>query len=224
MSTRYPLGKLSVFAIALIAAFAALPAGAFDGGHGGAGSLAGAFHGGARAGYGLRAGYGYRGGWRGYGYYGGWGWGWGGLGYGLFFATLPFYYSTLWWGGVPYYYAAGDYYIWNGAVGQYETVRPPPGLENQAGAQQPGVATNLFVYPKSGQSTEQQARDRYECHRWASDQTGFDPTQSGSVAAADSSKPGPATPAPVTPVSPAKRQDYVRAETACLEGRGYSVR
>ena len=221
MNTRSSLRGLGVFAIVLMAAFAAFPAGARDGGHGGGGSHAGAFRGGGRAGYGLRGGYGYRGGWRGYGYYGGWGWG--GLGYGLFFGALPFYYSTLWWDGVPYYYAHGDYYMWNGAVGEYETVPPPPELESQAAAQQPSV-TNLFAYPKNGQSTEQQARDRYECHHWATDQTGFDPTQPGGVAAADSTKPGAATPALTTAASPAKRQDYARAQTACLEGRGYSVR
>ncbi|MGA2861871.1 MAG: hypothetical protein ABSF31_08940 [Steroidobacteraceae bacterium] len=230
MNTRSSLSGLRIFAIVILAAFATFAASAADGGHGGGGSHAAASGGGGRAGYGFRGGYGYRGGWRGYGYYGGWGrwggwggWGWGGLGYGLFFGALPFYYSTLWWDGVPYYYAAGDYYMWNGAVGEYETVRPPPGLESQVAAQDSSV-TNLFAYPKNGQSAEQQARDRYECHRWAIDQTGFDPTQPGGVAAADSTKPGAATPAATTAEWPAKRQEYVRAQTACLEGRGYSVR
>ena len=227
MNTRSSLSGLRIFAIVMIAAFATFAASAADGGHGGGGSHAAASGGGGRAGYGFRGGYGYRGGWRGYGYYGGWGrwggWGWGGLGYGLFFGALPFYYSTLWWDGVPYYYAAGDYYMWNGAVGEYETVRPPPGLESQVAAQEPSV-TNIFAYPKNGQSAEQQARDRYECHRWAIDQTGFDPTQPGGVAAADSTKPGAATAAATTAEWPAKRQEYVRAQTACLEGRGYSVR
>jgi hypothetical protein len=218
MKTRSSLSGMGMFAIVLIAAFAVFPASARAGGYGGGGSHAGAFRGGGQAGFGYRGGYGYRGGWRGYG-----GWGWGGLGYGLFFGALPFYYSTLWWGGFPYYYAAGDYYRWNGAVREYETVPAPLGLESQADAQQPSV-TNLFAYPKSGQNAEQQASDRYECHRWARDQTGFDPTQPGGVAAADSTKPGAATPAPTTTASPAKRQDYVRAQTACLEGRGYSVR
>jgi hypothetical protein len=193
---------------------------------------AGAFRGGY-GGYGYRGyGYGYRGygyGYRGYGYYGGWGWG--GLGYGLFFASLPLYYSTFWWGGVPYYYSAGDYYLWNGAAGRYVTVPPPPGMEGQAGGQQPGGpggqapgATELFAYPKNNQSAEQQASDRYECHRWAKDQTGFDPTQPGSVAAPDAAKPGVSTAAQPRPASPGQRQDYLRAQTACLEGRGYSVR
>jgi hypothetical protein len=39
-------------------------------------------------------------------------------------------------------------------------------------------AQDLFIYPSKGQSQEQQDRDRYECHSWASQQTGFDPTRS----------------------------------------------
>jgi hypothetical protein len=57
---------------------------------------------------------------------------------------------------------------------------------------------------------EQQSNDKYECHRWASSQTGFDPTQSA----------GGISPDQVA----AKRVDYQRAMRACLEGRGYSVR
>jgi hypothetical protein len=40
-----------------------------------------------------------------------------------------------------------------------------------------GVATaqSLYVYPQKGQSADQQARDRGECHGWAVQQTGFDP-------------------------------------------------
>jgi hypothetical protein len=33
-----------------------------------------------------------------------------------------------------------------------------------------------MVYPAKGQSAEQQKRDRADCHVWAVDQTGFDPT------------------------------------------------
>jgi hypothetical protein len=32
-----------------------------------------------------------------------------------------------------------------------------------------------FVYPARGQSPSRQARDQYECHSWAVQQTGFDP-------------------------------------------------
>jgi len=174
------------------------------GGHVGAVGRGG--YGGYHGGYGYyRGGYGW-GGWR-----GGWGygpWGWGGLGLGLYFATLPLYYSTYWWDGVPYYYADNTYYRWNGPVGQYETVSPPPELLNQSGAPAGAAAggSELIAYPKNGQSQEQQGKDKFECHRWASTQTGFDPTQVTG-----------ATP-------PGKRSDYYRAQAACLEGRGYSVK
>jgi len=37
--------------------------------------------------------------------------------------------------------------------------------------------TQVFFYPNSGQSPEQQNRDRYECYLWAVKKTGFDPSQ-----------------------------------------------
>ncbi len=36
---------------------------------------------------------------------------------------------------------------------------------------------NVIAYPAQGQSADQQSRDRYECHLWAIQQSGFDPTQ-----------------------------------------------
>ena len=41
------------------------------------------------------------------------------------------------------------------------------------------VVDGLQVSANNGQTQAQQAQDRYECHSWASGQTGFDPTQSG---------------------------------------------
>jgi hypothetical protein len=35
--------------------------------------------------------------------------------------------------------------------------------------------TQLYFYPKEGQTNEQQSRDHYECYNWAVKQTGFDP-------------------------------------------------
>ncbi len=32
-----------------------------------------------------------------------------------------------------------------------------------------------FVYPSKGQSPEQQSKDKWECHQWATKQTGIDP-------------------------------------------------
>jgi uncharacterized protein YcfJ len=40
----------------------------------------------------------------------------------------------------------------------------------------PAGAQELMVYPAKGQSAEQQKKDKAECHVWAVDQTGFDPT------------------------------------------------
>jgi len=51
-------------------------------------------------------------------------------------------------------------------------------------------AQQLFIYPQRGQSPEQQQRDRFECHQWAVQQTGFDPMMGA--------PPPPPTPAPTT--------------------------
>ena len=37
----------------------------------------------------------------------------------------------------------------------------------------------IFVYPNNGQTPEQTDRDRYECHVWAVQQTGVDPSRPG---------------------------------------------
>jgi hypothetical protein len=41
----------------------------------------------------------------------------------------------------------------------------------------PPPPPKLFVYPANGQSTDQLDRDRYECHTWAVQQTGVDPSR-----------------------------------------------
>jgi hypothetical protein len=40
----------------------------------------------------------------------------------------------------------------------------------------------VFVYPANGQSAEQTDRDRYECHVWAVQQTGVDPSRADASA------------------------------------------
>ncbi len=35
----------------------------------------------------------------------------------------------------------------------------------------------MLVYPAKGQSAEQQQKDEFECHQWAVQQTGYDPTR-----------------------------------------------
>lgn len=54
----------------------------------------------------------------------------------------------------------------------------------------PALAQQIFVYPQRGQSPEQQQRDRFECHQWAVQQSGFDPASPRMAQAA----PPPAPP------------------------------
>jgi hypothetical protein len=56
------------------------------------------------------------------------------------------------------------------------------------------TAQDLYIYPQKGQSADQQGRDRYECHTWAVQQTGFDPTRAQSGAATSTSMPPPPQP------------------------------
>ena len=141
---------------------------------------------------------------------------------GIVVPVLPPFYSTVYVGTVPYYYANDVYYV-QGQQG-YTVVAPPPAnvvvqqapppavvVQPQPPTPPPGnvaqaTPDQLFIYPRQGQSEQQQATDRYDCHRWAVSQTGYDPTLApGSV--------------------PAQRQaEYQRAMAACLDGRGYTVK
>jgi opacity protein-like surface antigen len=72
-----------------------------------------------------------------------------------------------------------------------------------------GAPAGILIYPKNGQSPDQQSADRYACHSWAVGQTGFDPSEpNNSASPSDLAK---------------RRSDYRRAMSACLEARGYSV-
>lgn len=124
--------------------------------------------------------------------------------FGLFVPFLPPYYATVWVGGVPYYYANEVYYAHRG--NGYVVVEPPQSDVSET----PPPAEQMFVYPRLGQSEKQQADDRYDCHRWAVSQTGFDPIQ----------QPGGTPEAQRAE----KRADYQRAMSACLDGRGYTVK
>jgi hypothetical protein len=53
---------------------------------------------------------------------------------------------------------------------------PPP--RRSVVAAEP-VPPRIVVYPANGQSPEQLERDRYDCHIWAVQQTGFDPSRPG---------------------------------------------
>lgn len=60
----------------------------------------------------------------------------------------------------------------------------------------PAVAQQIFIYPTEGQSPDQQNRDRYECHTWAVQQTGFDPMNVQAAQAPAAAAPPPAQEAP----------------------------
>lgn len=131
---------------------------------------------------------------------------------------------------------------------------------------QNATSAELMVYPAQGQSPDQQSKDRYECHMWAVQQSGYDPSTAqpssagnqGGVAreglrggargaaagaaigaiAGDAGK-GAAIGATAgafkrgfsqhdsnrnSPAAPDQGLiDYQRAQSACLQGRGYSV-
>lgn len=48
----------------------------------------------------------------------------------------------------------------------------------------------LMIYPMKGQSNEQLSKDRYECHLWAVQQSGFDPTVAQTTQQAPQSQQG----------------------------------
>jgi hypothetical protein len=123
--------------------------------------------------------------------------------YGLFVNYLPGYYSSFWFGSTRYFYADDTYYTYEPARRGYVVTHSPYG-DDQEDEVSSDLDEDVFVYPAKGQSEQQQADDRYECHRWAADQTHYDPVDSDYDAD--------------------QRADYLRAMTACLTGRGYSVK
>jgi hypothetical protein len=150
-------------------------------------------------------------------------------GFAWFLPLLPFGYATYWWGGLPYYYYNSLYYTWNPGYSGYVVTDPPPaaGTDSGEGAvdasqysnpdasqsggpqapragAQNGGSGEVYVYPRNNQNDQQTSNDRYECHSWAVNQTGFDPTR----AAQQSGAP----------------EDYRRAMIACLDARGYTAR
>ncbi|MGA2843122.1 MAG: glycine zipper family protein [Steroidobacteraceae bacterium] len=60
-------------------------------------------------------------------------------------------------------------------LGLSACVTPPPRVV--AVPSPPPRPQTVFVYPNNGQSAEQTDRDRYECHLWAVQQTGVDPSR-----------------------------------------------
>lgn len=144
--------------------------------------------------------------------------------FGAVVRVLPYYHTRIWFYGVPfpYYYASNVYYV-QSSYG-YTVAEPPAqqiiqeepvtGPDSGSSITEEPVnggklgqtnADPLYVYPNQGQSQQQLDNDRLECRGWATGQTGYDPASSAS----------PSGDASV---------NYQRALSACLEGRGYTVR
>lgn len=108
--------------------------------------------------------------------------------------------------GYPFGY--GPYYSpWYGpnfGVGVRLGSRYPSRRARTEPAAQEQHALKLYVYPAAGQSEVQTADDRYQCHVWAADRSGHDPTR-GAGSRDDA-------------------ENYTRAFTACMEGRNYVVK
>jgi len=118
---------------------------------------------------------------------------------------LPYGYASFGLGSRRYYHVNSTYYIYDDRDRDYIVVEKPAGAEPALiRSTEVASAAELYVYPKDGQTEEQRDQDRYECHRWAKSQTNYDPS--------------------LPDQSDLLAPDYRRAISACLEGRGYTVK
>ncbi len=113
-------------------------------------------------------------------------------------STLPRGYLSFGIGLNRYFYLGGTYY--RQIPSGYEVIEKPAEAEKVLATT---GSDRLVIYPAGGQPPEQVKRDRYECHVWSAQETGYDP----SSADAD----------------PAYRSDYNRGLGACLTARSYVV-
>ena len=101
-------------------------------------------------------------------------------------------------GSRRHFYFQGVFYkqVTNG----YEVVEKPPEAEDELLF----GSNKLIIYPAAAQTDEQLSKDRYDCHVWASDETGYDPSNADS----DQLLLG----------------EYNRAMGACMEAKDYIVK
>lgn len=123
---------------------------------------------------------------------------------------LPDYATRVWIGGGMFFLAAGTYYQWVNETQEYVVVDAPaaPIQSQPQRVPQPVAAPSGYdvaFYPANGQTPSQMERDRYDCQRWAAQQTGFDPAT--------------ATYAPSDQVVYLFRQNMAN----CLSSRGYGL-
>ncbi len=117
---------------------------------------------------------------------------------GIRVSYLPDYAQEIWIGGALLFLAAGAYYMYEASTQQYVVVDPPQ-------PQPVSYGYDVIAYPANGQTPEQINQDRYDCYRWAVEQSGFDP-------AAVTYQPAPGV-----------VQTYRQAQGNCLSSRGYQV-
>ena len=120
--------------------------------------------------------------------------------HGIRVSYLPDFAREVWVGGSLFFLAAGAYYMYEPQTQDYVVVNPPV-----ADAAPVSNGYDVVAYPANGQSPEQIDQDRYDCYRWAVQQSGFDPRAGGYAPA------------------PAVVQTYRQAEGNCLSSRGYQV-
>jgi hypothetical protein len=119
-------------------------------------------------------------------------------------------------GPPPIFLDGGFYYHGSSSIDTAPYYEPPPVVvreqppESPLPSVPPSPIERFFVYPRKGQSEEQQAKDRYECHIWAVGQMGWDPTRPTNVL-------------PEAQMNQ-KSADYKRAMGACLDAREYTVK
>ena len=115
-------------------------------------------------------------------------------------------YTVIRMGTTTYYHYNDTYYAWDDSVYGYVVVADPTTVSEISVPTSNASRPKLFMYPKQGQSEDQQSKDRYACHRWGVERTGFDPSLGD------------------PPASQKVYSDYRRAMTACLDARGYTVK
>ena len=91
--------------------------------------------------------------------------------FGVRIGYLPLGFTTLVVAGATYYMLNDVYYVRDGS--DYVVVPPPTSAVAPAAAP---VSEEIYAYPNKGQDQDTQARDRYECHQWAVQQSRYDPS------------------------------------------------
>lgn len=123
--------------------------------------------------------------------------------YGVRVGYLPPYAREVWRGGALFFLVADTYYQYLADSREYVVVNPP--VSQPVPPLQANSGYDVVAYPSYGQNQQQQDQDRYQCHRWAVEQSGFDPAQASYAPAANVA------------------DLYRRSLGACLSGRGYSI-